>query len=732
MKLRKGSPEEAGIRPSTVEQIRKRAQLWVSEGSTPALVLVAARRGVIFLHEAFGRHGPEEDSAALLKNTLFPLASMSKTITATALIILVEDGLVGLNRPVQEYIPEFLGKGKEEVMVHQLLTHTSGMRDDEWMKIIEDEAETVEIPPPEDTANQKVYELLTLLLKTPLELKPGKEMVYADANYYLAGEIVRRLSGASLDQFTRERIFNPLSMDDTYFIVPEEAQDRVVRRPEEAPGFIYHDKEFMERPSPSGGAFSTALDMAKFGQMFLNAGIYGQARVLSPASVAAMTRDQIPGVSAILGDHYFPYASWGLGWSIGAPFKGKVYGELLPAAGHFVHGGYGGVEMWVDPTNEIVSVYFSVALEVDSHDFSIQDADLFMNMVTAGVIDDSDSGERRRSYRRKSKLSDERRAAESIRGVQHRRKDIVLRPGSPEEAGADPERVQKVVDLANGWVESGMHSSLTVVAARHGVVFLNETVGRLGPEEDAPLLKPDTLFPLASITKVITATAVMILVEEGLISLNRPVMDYIPEFQGDGQDQVLIRHLLTHTSGLSESDLLKLALERELITNSDPSDQNWAKLFAAYDKYMAVVRDLSPSNPPDHTMIYALCNYDLLAEVVAQASGSTFPDFVHRRIFEPLGMHDSFLPVPVSMTHRVVCRPDTAPFNKLLATIMETGAPSGFSAAKDMAIFGQMFLNDGIIGGERILSSASVEAMTRDQIPGIMAEYKQRQELGLW
>ncbi len=112
MKLRRGSPEEAGIRPETAQQIRKRAQLWVSEGSTPALVLVAARRGVIFLHEAFGRHGPEEDSAALAKNAQFPLASLSKPITATALMVLVEDGLVGLNRPLQEYIPEFLGEGK--------------------------------------------------------------------------------------------------------------------------------------------------------------------------------------------------------------------------------------------------------------------------------------------------------------------------------------------------------------------------------------------------------------------------------------------------------------------------------------------------------------------------------------------------------------------------------------------------------------------------------------------
>lgn len=278
----------------------------------------------------------------------------------------------------------------------------------------------------------------------------------------------------------------------------------------------------MDRPSPAGGAYATALDMAKFGQMFLNGGTYGSMRVLSPAAVAAMIKDQIPGISANLLDMRFPDAGWGLGWSIGAPFKGRVYGEQLPTPHYFNHGGHGGVEMWVDPVNEIVGVFFSVALDTDDRDFTIHDADLFMNMVTAGVTG-SGSPSSRRAAIKKTASDGTDPAAETTIGT----KRILisgpkeLRSGTAEEASADPKRVDRVIGLAQRWVTAGIHPSLVIVAARHGVVFLKEAFGRQGPEKNAPTLTKDALFPLASLTKPITAAAAMILVEEGSLSLNR-------------------------------------------------------------------------------------------------------------------------------------------------------------------------------------------------------------------
>jgi len=130
-----------------------------------------------------------------------------------------------------------------------------------------------------------------------------------------------------------------------------------------------------------------------------------------------------------------------------------------------------------------------------------------------------------------------------------------LRAGSPEEAGMSPARVRRVADLACGWVEEGIHPALVILVARKGVIVIHEAFGRLRPSDDSPLLELESIFPLFSLTKPITATAAMILVEDGLLGLNRPIWWYLPEFTGDGRDMVMVHHLLTHTSGLRDEDL---------------------------------------------------------------------------------------------------------------------------------------------------------------------------------
>src|SRR5215218_4342070 len=107
-----------------------------------------------------------------------------------------------------------------------------------------------------------------------------------------------------------------------------------------------------------------------------------------------------------------------------------------------------------------------------------------------------------------------------------------LRPGDPAEVGMSPERMERVRRLGAGWVEQGHTPSLQVLVARRGAIVLDEAWGRLGPEENAPPLTTDSIFPLASLTKPITATAVMCLAEDGLLGLNRPVQEYVPEFSG--------------------------------------------------------------------------------------------------------------------------------------------------------------------------------------------------------
>lgn len=394
--LRYGTPEEAGMLSDRVERVKKLAKGWVTNGHTPSLVLLAARKGVVFLHEAFGVLRPEEDSPPLQVDSIFPISSLTKTITATAVMILVEDGLLGLNRPVVDYIPEISGEGAEEILVHHLLTHTSGYNDDALVEfMIEKRGTWPQFPPCEETQHPLIHELLNRQYPAPLWKPPDEVMVYCNHNYELLGEIVRRVSGQSLSDFASKWSFEPLSMKDTHYIVPESLNYRIIKRPTDAPRAQrisrFHEglnsRQWQETPYGSGGVFSTTMDICIFGQMFLNRGSYGEARVLSRPTVSEMSRDQIPGKQAVFFGLYRPEASYGYGWLVASNVKWKYWGGSLHSKEAFSHGGAGGTILFVDPIHEIVLVYFSVVLEVTERFEHKNDFDLYTNALISAIND---------------------------------------------------------------------------------------------------------------------------------------------------------------------------------------------------------------------------------------------------------------------------------------------------------------------------------------------------------
>ncbi len=377
--------------PERVARIPRLCADWVEQGLMPALVVLAARRGVIVLHEAFGRLGPEPDAPPLPRDAIFPVASITKPMTATAVMGLVEDGLLGLNRPVQEYVPEFVGAGKEGAMVHHLLTHTSGLRDEDLNVHLAGKLNAGELARLEDTPYQYVNanpytRYFAAAHDAPLWRAPGAEMSYCTYGYGLLGQIVGRISGRPQAEVVRERIFAPLGMADSSYSVPTADMIRLVRRGLDAPHSWAGAWALPEGMYGGAGVYSTARDLAVFGQMFLNGGRYGQVRVLSPASVAEMTRNQIPGVSAHWAGEFFPEASWGYGWGVQGNKKAVRHGSLLSPS-TFGHGGIGMMYLWIDPVAELVGVYLSVALAMISARIGDSCVDLFMNAVTAAVTD---------------------------------------------------------------------------------------------------------------------------------------------------------------------------------------------------------------------------------------------------------------------------------------------------------------------------------------------------------
>jgi CubicO group peptidase (beta-lactamase class C family) len=147
-------------------------------------------------------------------------------------------------------------------------------------------------------------------------------------------------------------------------------------------------RQMQETPYAGAGVWSTVRDMAVFGQTFLNRGSYGDARVLSPAAVAAMTRDQIPGIAANFFGREISPASWGYGWTVESPAKWRYFHGSLQSLGTFSHSGGSGFKLLIDPQRELVLVYVEACLRSNISSGELYwNADRFENAITAAVED---------------------------------------------------------------------------------------------------------------------------------------------------------------------------------------------------------------------------------------------------------------------------------------------------------------------------------------------------------
>jgi CubicO group peptidase (beta-lactamase class C family) len=401
--LRYGSPQEAGMDPARVETIRALAQGWVEEGVHPALVVLAARNGVIFLHEGYGRLRPDEDTP-LPRDAIFPMASATKPLTAACVMLLVEEGKVGLMRPVREYFPEVTAEGTEEMLVHHLLCHLSGWRDpDLLMEATRRRQEISEFPPPAPGQNRDVADYILLTSETPLSCRPGEVMQYSDHNFAVLGELVRRVCGQPLEEFAEERIFGPLGLNDTSFVLPAEHRARKVRRAGGQQGESrfragIDTERFEAQPWGGRGLHTSARDYAIFIQMLLNNGRYGDRRILSRASVEAMRRNHIPAGTPVRWDITGPDGrmvnlelTGGYGYGL-YPFESDPTPSInggLASLDSFSHGGAGQIYWWADPARQLIGVYFSVGARPPMFGSGIVEwrADLFVDAVTAAVDD---------------------------------------------------------------------------------------------------------------------------------------------------------------------------------------------------------------------------------------------------------------------------------------------------------------------------------------------------------
>jgi CubicO group peptidase (beta-lactamase class C family) len=284
------------------------------------------------------------------RDSIFWIASMTKPITGTAVMMLEDEGKLSVDDPVEKYLPEFKGlktnAGKDaHLLIRHLLTHTSGMR---------------EVPASTARGIKNLAGLMPMHVANPLAFEPGMKWVYCQSGINTAARIVEVVSGVPFDEFLEKRLFGPLEMKDTTFYLAENQLPRLVTSYERsakgqldpAPNRILYGKSPTSRdrfPAANGGLFSTAPDYARFCQMILQGGELQHRRYLKRESVKLMTTIH----TGDLKTGFTEGNGWGLGWCVIKQPQGVT---ALLSPGSFGHGGAYGTQAWIDPVKKRIDI----------------------------------------------------------------------------------------------------------------------------------------------------------------------------------------------------------------------------------------------------------------------------------------------------------------------------------------------------------------------------------------
>jgi CubicO group peptidase (beta-lactamase class C family) len=330
-----------------------------------AVTLVATREGVVHL-EATGL----ADIAAkrpMRPDTLFWIASMTKPITAAAVLMLQDEGKLSLDDPVAKFIPGFAGlrtpSGKPaNLTLRLLLSHTSGMGEADQAKAL---------------AARTLSDFIPLFLASPMLAEPGARWRYCQSGINTAARIVEIVGGKSLSDFYQQRIFGPLGMKDTTFYPTSEQLARLARpyerdkytgRLRPAPTGEIDGRQISSHDRPAlgnGGLFSTASDYGRFCQMLLNGGTLDGRRYLKPETVKLMDTVQTGGLPA----GFIPGSAWGVG--VGIVRKPQGAAAML-SPGTFGHGGADGTQAWIDP---VKGALYVLMVQRTNFSISVHDGD---------------------------------------------------------------------------------------------------------------------------------------------------------------------------------------------------------------------------------------------------------------------------------------------------------------------------------------------------------------------
>jgi CubicO group peptidase (beta-lactamase class C family) len=362
-------PKSLGVSSTRLEDITLWYQAQINAGALPGAVLAIVRNGKLAYLQALG-HQDHAKKVPMAPDAIFWIASMTKPVTSVAAMMLVDEGKLDLTAPVSQYLPELRDMqvavpppGRNELSfqpqkrpmhVLDLLRHTAGL-------VYGEEYGATAVHRLYDGLYGKdgvwgrdrtLADFITALAKLPLAHQPGEVWEYSHAVDVLA-RVVEVTSGQPFDQFLKSRLFDPLSMVDTSFVVPEAKLARLVDPPLGGRPSVWDVTKPTKLFSGGGGLASTAADYLRFCQMLLNGGELDGVRILAPETVQRMTTNSLPPDIRFVNNDIGPAAgaTWGLGFAIRSD---RAYSQLPGSVGSYMWGGVWGTRFWIDPAENLI------------------------------------------------------------------------------------------------------------------------------------------------------------------------------------------------------------------------------------------------------------------------------------------------------------------------------------------------------------------------------------------
>jgi CubicO group peptidase (beta-lactamase class C family) len=353
-------PATLGFNPAAFEKARADLEAGVAAGKIPGGLFLVARGGQVVNITTVGAEGPG-DADPVTPESIFRVYSMTKPIVSVATMQLVEDGKIGLDDPISKYIPEFanpkvlVGKGEtrpaaREITVRDLLSHKSGL----IYGVFDQESELGKMYMAAGDIRTDIsgLELAKAIAALPLAFDPGTAWRYSRSSDVL-GAVIEVAAGKSLDALLDEQIFTPLGMNDTHFYLEADEVNRLAEPPTTIPP-LSTVKVKAPMMSGGGGLNSTTEDYFRFVEMLRGKGSYRGVEIIRPETLEAMLKDEIAtGVDRTTWFYdALPGSGFGLGFGLipidpRDPAKGK----------YFTWSGYAGTNMWVDPVNDITTIF---------------------------------------------------------------------------------------------------------------------------------------------------------------------------------------------------------------------------------------------------------------------------------------------------------------------------------------------------------------------------------------